>query len=70
MPEHTIMRTPRSSKLALSFLMLFVARHAGALDIAGYLRALGGWNSDAGQAACFTLAGAEAKYRLGNEYWA
>lgn len=47
--------------------MLFVVRQAAALDIAPYLRALGGWNSDAGKAACFKLAGAEAKYRLGNE---
>lgn len=61
------MRTALVSRLTLSLLMLFAAREAAALDIAGYLRAMGGWNSEAGKAACFKLAGAESKYRLGNE---
>ena len=35
--------------------------------IAGYLRALGGVNSQDSRAACFQLAGSQSKYRLGNE---
>ena len=44
-----------------------LAKDAGDLVVAGYLRALGGVNSERGQAACFQLAGAQSKYRLGNE---
>lgn len=38
-----------------------------AIEFEGYIRALGGSNSDHGSAACFKLDGAAAKYRLGNE---
>lgn len=44
-----------------------VAKDAGDLVVAGYLRALAGINSEGSRAACFQLAGAGAKYRLGNE---
>jgi maltoporin len=44
-----------------------LAREASDLVVAGYLRALGGVNSEGSRAACFQLAGAGAKYRLGNE---
>ena len=37
------------------------------LVVAGYLRALSGLNSEGSRAACFQLAGSQAKYRLGNE---
>lgn len=40
---------------------------AAALDYHGYFRALAGSNSSEGGATCFQLAGAMAKYRLGNE---
>ena len=40
---------------------------AAALDYQGYFRALAGSNSSHGGASCFQLAGALAKYRLGNE---
>ncbi|MBP1202474.1 maltoporin [Duganella sp. 1411] len=40
---------------------------ASALDYQGYFRALAGSNSSHGGASCFQLAGALAKYRLGNE---
>ncbi|MFZ4539319.1 maltoporin [Propionivibrio sp.] len=36
-------------------------------SVEGYIRALEGVNSSSGAAACFKLAGAESKYRLGNE---
>ena len=44
-----------------------VAKDAGDLVVAGYLRALAGINSEGSRAACFQLAGAGAKYRLGHE---
>ena len=61
------MRAALFSKLTLGLFTLLLARHVAAQDIGGYLRALGGRNSASGDAACFKLAGAEAKYRLGNE---
>ena len=44
-----------------------LAKDASDLVVAGYLRALGGVNSEGSRAACFQLAGAQSKYRLGNE---
>ena len=44
-----------------------LAKDVGDLVVAGYLRALGGINSEGSRAACFQLAGSQAKYRLGNE---
>lgn len=57
----------RTIKPAIALAALAVTQQAFALDVNGYLRALGGANSESGSAACFKLAGAEAKYRLGNE---
>jgi maltoporin len=61
------MRKPSLSQLSLALFTLFAAQHAAAVDVNGYIRALGGENSASGKAACFKLAGAESKYRLGNE---
>ncbi|MEF8768555.1 carbohydrate porin [Candidatus Accumulibacter contiguus] len=44
-----------------------LAKDARDLVVAGYLRALSGINSEGSRAACFQLAGSQAKYRLGNE---
>ncbi len=44
-----------------------LGKDARDLVVAGYLRALGGINSEGSRAACFQLAGSQAKYRLGNE---
>jgi maltoporin len=38
-----------------------------AAELYGYIRALAGSNSGQGSAACFKLAGAGSKYRMGNE---
>lgn len=61
------MRHATFGKIPLAMLALFGSHSALALDVNGYLRALGGTNSASGNAACFKLAGAGAKYRLGNE---
>lgn len=55
------------SQLSLTLLALLWGQSAAALDVGGYIRALGGANSESGDAACFKLAGAGSKYRLGNE---
>lgn len=57
----------RLAKAALAALVLVASDTASALEVNGYLRALGGANSQSGGAACFQLAGAQSKYRLGNE---
>lgn len=61
------MRNPKPSTLSLTFAVLLCSQPAAALDVGGYIRALGGGNSESGDAACFKLAGAGSKYRLGNE---
>jgi maltoporin len=61
------MRTSSIRTLSLTLLALFWGQPAAALDVGGYIRALGGANSESGDAACFKLAGAGSKYRLGNE---
>lgn len=61
------MNEMRLAKTAAAVLALAVSQSAPALEANGYLRALGGANSESGGAACFKLAGAESKYRLGNE---
>jgi maltoporin len=66
-PGDTNMRNVTISKISLAIAALLLAGQAAALDVNGYIRALGGSNSKSGNAACFKLAGAEAKYRLGNE---
>ena len=54
-------------EIALDKLAPKLAKEAKDLVVAGYLRALGGINSEGSRAACFQLAGSQAKYRLGNE---
>jgi len=61
------MRITPFSKISLALLALSWGQQAMALDVNGYVRALAGTNSASGNAACFKLAGAESKYRLGNE---
>ena len=61
------MRNTTLYKLTLAAFSLLGAQQATALDVGGYIRALGGANSASGDAACFKLAGAGSKYRLGNE---
>jgi maltoporin len=61
------MRIAPISKISLAVLALSWGHHAAALDVNGYIRALAGANSASGNAACFKLAGAGSKYRLGNE---
>lgn len=66
-------------KLALAIAGLSCCQFAGAVEfesvggqglktnINGYLRSMWGSNSESGNITCFKLAGAESKYRLGNE---
>lgn len=54
-------------KLALAAGIIGLCQPALALEYNGYFRALAGSNSSKGGATCFQLAGAMAKYRLGNE---
>ena len=61
------MRNTTLHTLTLAAFALLGAQQAAALDVNGYIRALGGANSANGDAACFKLAGAGSKYRLGNE---
>ena len=61
------MGTTSISKLAPAALAFIAGQSAFALDIHPYIRALGGYTPGNGSAACYKLAGAEAKYRLGNE---
>jgi maltoporin len=59
------------ARQACAWLLAALAVPATALaadtDVAGYLRAGSGAAGSSGHQACFKLAGAEAKYRLGNE---
>ena len=61
------MRNNRFVNTAAAALVLLASDSASAIEVNGYLRALGGGNSQGGGAACFKLAGAESKYRFGNE---
>ena len=61
------MPTSSIRTLGLTLLALIWCQPATAVEVNGYIRALGGANSESGDAACFKLAGAESKYRLGNE---
>ena len=58
-----------AAKLAITAADANNAKNSSGLtsSVGGYIRALGGLNSQSGYAACFKLAGAESKYRLGNE---
>lgn len=49
------------------FALILASQSAGAVELYGYIRALDGLNSEQGSAACFKLAGAATKYRMGNE---
>jgi maltoporin len=53
--------------LAAGVLAIGQGALAGAVDYTGYFRANAGSNSEGGKQACFQLAGAQAKYRMGNE---
>jgi len=53
--------------LAFAAAVLCAATARAQVEMYGYLRAGGGASSQRGNQACFRLAGAEAKYRLGNE---
>jgi maltoporin len=57
----------RMQTIALALLALAWRTPASALDIQNYLRANAAVNSESGGQTCFGLAGAGAKYRLGNE---
>lgn len=61
----TKLSMPERAAIAISLLVL--AHPASALDYSGYFRANTGSNSAKGGQACFGLAGAGSKYRLGNE---
>lgn len=54
-------------RFALIAFLLIHNPKAVALDVNGYIRALGGINSESSGAACFKLAGASSKFRIGNE---
>jgi maltoporin len=47
--------------------LVFASNLVFALDVSPYIRALGGVNTEGTRSACFKLAGASAKYRMGNE---
>lgn len=47
--------------------LVFASNNASALDFSPYIRAESGVNTEGSSAACFKLAGAAAKYRMGNE---
>jgi maltoporin len=57
----------RMKHVALALLALASCFSASALDIQNYVRANAAANSERGGQTCFGLAGAGAKYRLGNE---
>lgn len=53
--------------LALAIGAVLTSASAMAVDFHGYARSGIGWTSDGGEQQCHQLAGAGAKYRLGNE---
>lgn len=57
----------RKTIIAPALLALAASFPATALDINEYLRANGAGNTEGGGQTCFGLAGAQSKYRLGNE---
>ncbi|GGY49202.1 maltoporin [Pseudoduganella albidiflava] len=57
----------RMNRIALALLALAPVFPAAAVEVQPYLRAHAGVNSEHGGQTCFGLAGAESKYRLGNE---
>lgn len=64
MSKHFLKTMPAALALALSA----SAAHAGLpIDFGGYVRSGFGSSGDGGKEACFGLAGASSKYRLGNE---
>lgn len=60
-------RTLKRALLAAGVLALGQAAMAGEVDYTGYFRVEAAHNSEDGKQSCFKLAGAQAKYRLGNE---
>lgn len=61
------MNTTKIAKALLALGMVTASHSALALDFGGYFRAETGSNSEKGGPACFKLAGAGSKYRMGNE---
>jgi maltoporin len=57
----------KQALLAAGVLAVGHTAMAGVVDYTGYFRAQAGHNSEQGKQACFGLAGAGSKYRLGNE---
>ena len=57
----------RMPTIAPALLALAFCFPASAVDVQNYLRANAAANSEGGGQTCFGLAGAGAKYRLGNE---
>ena len=57
----------RMPTIAPALLALAFCFPASAVDVQNYLRANAAANSEGGGQTCFALAGAGAKYRLGNE---
>lgn len=47
--------------------LVLASNNVAAVDFSPYIRAEGGVNTEGSSAACFKLAGAAAKYRMGNE---
>ena len=61
------MKVKYPARTILAAVMLAVAQNGAATDFNGYFRANTGSNSAHGGQVCFGLAGAQSKYRLGNE---
>jgi maltoporin len=61
------MRMHAIKNAALALAAIGACQQGWALETKGYLRANQGFNSEGGGQACFGLAGAGSKYRLGNE---
>ena len=64
MNKHFLKTLPAAVALALS---ASAAQAALPIDFGGYIRSGLGTSSEGGKEACFGLAGASSKYRLGNE---
>ena len=64
MNQHFLKTLPAAVALALS---ASAAQAALPIDFGGYIRSGFGTSSEGGKEACFGLAGASSKYRLGNE---
>ncbi|NNB29252.1 maltoporin [Pseudomonas fragi] len=61
------MKSSLNHSICIASLCLLAPLSVNALEFAGYLRSGVGNSLNGGKQSCFKLAGAEAKYRLGNE---